>query len=96
MQQAQTASNPFALNLPLTRPLRAMIQPPLEKILCLPTLKSLYSEISGRDDSDFLTDVLNLLSINVDVTAEDLARIPATVITSYSIHYTKLYEDPSV
>jgi len=78
MQQAQTASNPFALNLPLTRPLRAMIQPPLEKILCLPTLKSLYSEISGRDDSDFLTDVLNLLSINVDVTDEDLARIPAT------------------
>lgn len=77
MPQAQALATPFDLNLPLKRPLRAMIQPPLEKILCLPTLKSLYSEISGREDSDFLTDVLNLLSIRVDVPEADLSNIPA-------------------
>ncbi|BBD09487.1 lysophospholipid acyltransferase family protein [Desulfovibrio ferrophilus] len=78
MPQAHVLESPFDLNLPLNRPLRAMVQPPLEKLLCLPTLKSLYSEISGRKNSDFLADVLNLLSIQVDVPETDLSNIPAT------------------
>lgn len=78
MQQAQTLASPFDLNLPLHRPFKAMVEPSLEKLLGLPTMKTLYSQISGRADSDFLSDVLDLLRIEVDVPWADLANIPAT------------------
>ncbi len=77
MQQA-VAEAPFVLDLPLNKPLRALVSKPLEKVLCLPTLNDLYSRIGGRQDSDFLKDVLDLLGVAVDITAQDLARIPAT------------------
>lgn len=77
MPQARTLDAPFNIDLPLMRPFKAMIQPPLEKILCLPTLNSLYSQIGGRADSDFLGDVLDLLGVRVDVPEGGLGNIPA-------------------
>ncbi|WP_461209829.1 lysophospholipid acyltransferase family protein [Desulfocurvus sp. DL9XJH121] len=77
MHQAQPLDNPFNLDLPLYRPVKAVIQPPLEKLLCLSTLGSLYSQISGREGADFLSDVLDLLAIRVDLAEGDLANIPA-------------------
>lgn len=77
MQHAQ-APSPFVLDLPLKRPLKTMVGKPLELMLGLPTLNRLYSQIGGREDADFLEDVLNLLGIRVDVPEADLANIPKT------------------
>lgn len=76
MQHAH-AQEPFALDLPLKKPLKAMVTKPLEKVLCLPTLNSMYSRIGGRDSDSFLEDVLGLLGVSVDVPEADLANIPA-------------------
>lgn len=77
MQHAQ-AQPPFVLDLPLNRPLRAMVGKPLEKMLCLPTLNSLYARIGGREAEGFPGRVLDLLGVAVDAPEADLARIPAT------------------
>ena len=78
MSQAQVLESPFSLDLPLKRPFKGLVQSPLEHLLGLPTLDSLYSQIRGREGADFLEDVLGLLDIRAEVSDADLANVPAT------------------
>lgn len=72
MQQA--GRSPFQLDLPIKPPFKKMVQAPIEKVFCLSTFDSMYSQIRG--DIDFLQNVLDLLGVSVDVAEKDLENIP--------------------
>lgn len=78
MPQAQTMESPFSLNLSWKSPFKPMVEWSLERMLGLPALDSLYSQVSGSEGGDFIGDVLNLLRIDVDVSEQDLAHIPSS------------------
>lgn len=76
MPHAQAATAPFSLELPQKAPFKALVTPALEKLLCLPTLNSLYSSLDRTQDNDFLATVLNLLGVGVEVSQKRLDNIP--------------------
>jgi len=61
---------------PFRKKVMAAARPPLERLLCLPRLNSMYAGLPHGHDRDFLKDVLDLLKVEVNVDASDLKRIP--------------------
>lgn len=82
----QTVRNPGPFQIPLTARtpigrtvMRTLVKPSLDRLLCLPALNSRYLSIDQeRRTNDFLNEALASLQVSVDVSAADLARIPAS------------------
>lgn len=81
----QTVRDPGPFQIPLTARtpigrtvLRTLVQPSLDRLLCLPALNSRYLSIAEeRRVNDFLNEALASLQVAVEVSDADLARIPA-------------------
>lgn len=82
----QTARNPGPFQIPLTARtpigrtvVRALVQPSLDRLLCLPALNSRYLSIAEeKRTNDFLNEALASLQVQVGASPGDLARIPAS------------------
>ncbi len=85
MPAAQPTQHPGPFQIPLNARtpigrtvMRALVKPSLDRLLCLPALNSRYLSIAEeRRSTDFLNEALASLQVAVDVSAADLARIPA-------------------
>ena len=63
-------------------------------ILRFDKLNKIYSQIAEKEGIDFIDELIKTLEFNIEFDESQLSKIPkkGPVITSYSIHYTKLYD----
>ena len=55
------------------------VSPSLNRLLCLPTINRLYSNVADVTDTDrFLEETLQTLNVSVNIDPADLGKIPAT------------------
>ncbi|NDV25087.1 lysophospholipid acyltransferase family protein [Desulfovibrio sp. JC010] len=82
----ETCSELFSLKSPFEDPFRetlfSLVEKPLSHLLCLPRLNTLYSRVHDeehwveKDHEDFVSKVLNLLGVSVELDSRELKRIP--------------------
>lgn len=78
MSEARVFSLEATFTDPLRQSLFTLLKAPLEKLLSFSELERLYAIARNRGDGDFIDALLMALGVDIDVAANDLARIPRT------------------